>query len=83
MISFSANFSARVLHAWILEAIDGTWEGGTLYIVAEGKGGFMVRWITRMPILTVVLRCNLSSARSARVHRINEAQDATETKSSC
>lgn len=72
MISFSAN-ATLVLDPWILEPVDGFWERGTLYIVVEGKGGFMARWITRMPILTVVLRCNRSSARSAKIRNVNDA----------
>ena len=64
-ISFSMN-ETLVLQAWPLSPGEGLADTGTLCVLVAGSGGFVVRWMTRMPILTVVLRCSFSSARSAK-----------------
>ena len=68
-ISFSMN-ETLVLQAWPLNLGEGLADTGTLCMLVAGSGGFVVRWMTRMPILTVVLRCSFSSARSAKYHHV-------------
>lgn len=69
VISFSMN-EILVLQAWPLDPGEGLADIGTLYTLVAGNGGFVVRWTIRIPILTVVLRCSFSSARSAKCHRV-------------